>query len=113
MADEKKTLDATKAGWEINPDIIEQMEIYERRLQENREKMEKEVAQKEKALTNHNNEQGDVQAKLDPAEQGRKDMPIGMEELEKKKERQHHIYRDNLDNKIKEREGCTEKGQGI
>lgn len=110
MVDEKKTLDATEAGREVGRDMIKQREIYERKLLETREEMKEAIAQKDKKLIDQiAKEQEEFQAKIDAAEQGRKDMQIKMEELIKDKEKQHALDMANLDKKIKEQEDYMQK----
>ena len=50
LVDERKALDDTEAGREVERDMIKQRELYERRLLETREEMKEAIAQKDKKL---------------------------------------------------------------
>ena len=103
LVDERKALDDTEAGREVERDMIKQRELYERRLLETREEMKEAIAQKDKKLIEQiAKEQEAFQDKIDAAEQGRKDMQIKMEELIKEKGAQHAKDMADLDKKFKE-----------
>lgn len=87
LVDERISLGNTKAGREVARDILKKKESYELKFKQMKAEMEEALAQRDKELAEEiAKEQEAFHAKIDAAEQDRKDLQVQMKELIRERE---------------------------
>jgi hypothetical protein len=98
MIDEGKRLDETSAGQELEKELLNQREVFERRLREAHEEMQEAIEEgNRKAIEDSVEQQARFQKKLDEALEGSSELKITMEKLLEQKEFQYEKARQDLE----------------
>ncbi|MCJ1389740.1 hypothetical protein MMC18_002597 [Xylographa bjoerkii] len=110
MVDQRKPLDDTDAGRELEGEMIKQRQLFEHKLLKTRQEMDEAIARKDKDLIEQiAKDQEEFQKKIDDAQKGEKDLRISMEKLIADKEAQHRKDMEAFDRKLKDQEAQTRK----
>ena len=90
MVDEKRSLEDTEAGREVDREMSKQRELFEKRLERTRQELEEAIAAKDdQHVKEIMQEQERFEAKLSAIQQGREELRISMEALISEKEKRH------------------------
>jgi len=90
MVDEKRSLEDTEAGREVDKEMNQQREMFERRLEHTRMELEEAIAAKDdQHVKEIMLEQERFESKLAAIQQGREELRISMEALIAEKEKRH------------------------
>ena len=103
--DRGKRLDETAAGAELEKDMIEQKNMFNKRLSENEEMMQQALrAKDEQKATELAAQQEELNAKINAAEKGREELRVDMERLFQEKEEQIQKAMTQLEEERNERQ---------
>ncbi|GAB1317169.1 Reticulocyte-binding protein 2 a [Madurella fahalii] len=90
MVDQKRSLEDTEAGREVDKEMNQQRELFEKRLAHTRSELEEAIAAKdEQHVREIMQEQEKFESKLAAIQQGREELRISMEALIAEKEKRH------------------------
>ncbi|KXX82681.1 Reticulocyte-binding protein 2 a [Madurella mycetomatis] len=90
MVDQKRSLEDTEAGREVDREMSKQREMFEKRLERTRQELEEAIAAKDdQHVKEIMQEQERFEAKLAAIQQGREELRISMEALISDKEKRH------------------------
>jgi hypothetical protein len=110
MVDQKKSLDDTEAGREVESEMLKERQLFERRLESTKAEMEEAIARNDKKhIEEIAKEQESFRSRIDSIQKGREELKISMEKLILEKELQHKKELAEIDKKLKERQAETEK----
>jgi len=90
MVDQKRSLEDTEAGREVDREMNRQRELFERQLENTREELQRAIADKDdQHVREIMQEQEKFEKKLAAIQQGREELRISMEALIAEKEKKH------------------------
>ncbi|RYP22870.1 hypothetical protein DL765_001466 [Monosporascus sp. GIB2] len=90
MVDQKRSLEDTEAGREVDKEMSQQREMFEKRLELTRQELEEAIAAKDDQHAREiMQEQERFESKLAAIQQGREELRISMEALIAEKEKRH------------------------
>ncbi len=90
MVDEKKSLQDTEAGREVESELAKERQRFERQLEDTRKEMEEAIANNDKKhMEEIAKEERKFEAKIKAIEKGRKELRTNMEKLIAERERMH------------------------
>ena len=110
LVDEKKDLNHTAAGQEVNGELNKQREALEKKINSTKEEMKEALAQKdEKWIQDLAEEQARYTAKINETKTAQEEMKLNMEKIFAEKEEQYKQSIKDMDEKLKDIEEKRKK----